>query len=38
MVRRMEGGLEMEENFKIVDMAVWESKVNSKGRNNIVNR
>jgi len=30
--------LELEENAKIVDMAAWESKANSRGRNNIVNR
>jgi len=34
MVRRIESGSEMEENAKIVDMTVWESKANSRGRNN----
>ena len=38
MVRRMESGLEMEENVKILDMTVWESKANSRGRNNIAYR
>jgi len=34
----MESGLQMEENAKILDMTVWESKPNSRGINNIVNR
>ena len=34
----MKSGLEMEENVMIVDMPVWESKANSRGRNNNVNR
>jgi len=38
MVRRLKTGLEMEENAMIVDMPVWESKANSRGRNNTANR
>jgi len=38
MVRRMESGLEMQENAKIVYMALWESKANCRGRNNTANR
>jgi len=29
--------MEREENAMIVDMHVWESKANSKGRNNTAN-
>jgi len=34
----MESDLELEENAKIVEMAVWESKANSRGRNSTANR
>ncbi|ESW17899.1 hypothetical protein PHAVU_007G277500 [Phaseolus vulgaris] len=37
MYNEMESGLELEENAKIVEMAVWEAKANLRGRNNTVN-
>ncbi|XP_014512665.1 protein IQ-DOMAIN 14 [Vigna radiata var. radiata] len=38
MYNEMESGLELEENAKIVEMAVCESKANSRGRNSSANR